>query len=108
MHVERELREERLDFWIEHNFNVLFVGHYGAGKTTQILEAFKRNNLKFKYFSAATMDPWCDFIGVPKIVTDERGPYLDYILPRDLRDDTIEEIYMDEFNRSHKKVRNAV
>jgi hypothetical protein len=108
MHVERELREERLDFWIEHNFNVLFVGHYGAGKTTQILEAFKRNNLKFKYFSAATMDPWCDFIGVPKIVTDERGPYLDYILPRDLRDDTIEAIYMDEFNRSHKKVRNAV
>lgn len=104
----RELRDEKLDFWIQHNLNVLLVGHYGAGKTTRILDAFKRNKLKFKYFSAATMDPWCDFIGVPKVITDENGPYLDYVLPRDLRDDTIEAIYMDEFNRSHKKVRNAV
>lgn len=108
MQAIRELRDEKLDFWIQNNLNVLFVGHYGAGKTTRILEAFKRQNLKFKYFSAATMDPWCDFIGVPKVITDERGPYLDYVLPRDLRDDTIEAIYMDEFNRSHKKVRNAV
>lgn len=104
----RELRDEKLDFWIQHNLNVLLIGHYGAGKTTRILDAFKRNNLRFKYFSAATMDPWCDFIGVPKVVTDDNGPYLDYILPRDLRDDTIEAIYLDEYNRSHKKVRNAV
>lgn len=108
MQAIRELRDEKLDFWIQNNLNVLFVGHYGAGKTTRILEAFQRQKLKFKYFSAATMDPWCDFIGVPKVITDERGPYLDYVLPRDLRDDTIEAIYMDEFNRSHKKVRNAV
>jgi hypothetical protein len=108
MQVMRELRDEKLDFWIKNNLNVLFVGHYGAGKTTRIIEAFKRNNLKFKPYSAATMDPWCDFIGVPKVVNDDKGPYLDYILPRDLRDDTIEAIFMDEFNRSHKKVRNAV
>lgn len=108
MQAMRELRDEKLDFWIQHSLNVLFIGHYGVGKTTRILDAFKRNKLKFKYFSAATMDPWCDFIGVPKVITDEGGPYLDYILPRDLRDDTIEAIYMDEFNRSHKKVRNAV
>ncbi len=108
MHIIRELRDEKLDFWIKNNLNVLFIGHYGSGKTTRILDAFKRNNLRFKYFSAATMDPWCDFIGVPKVVSDEKGPYLDYILPRDMRDDTIDAIYMDEFNRSHKKVRNAV
>lgn len=108
MQVIRELRDEKLDFWIHNNLNVLFVGHYGAGKTTRILDAFKRNELKYKYFSAATMDPWCDFIGVPKVVSDDNGPYLDYVLPRDLRDNTIEAIYMDEFNRSHKKVRNAV
>lgn len=99
MQAIRELRDEKLDFWIQHSLNVLFVGHYGAGKTTRILDAFKRNKLKFKYFSAATMDPWCDFIGVPKVVSDENGPYLDYVLPRDFRDDTIEAIYMDEFNR---------
>jgi hypothetical protein len=104
----REIRDEKLDFWIKNNLNVLFIGHYGTGKTTRILEAFERNHLKYKYFSASTMDPWCDFIGVPKTISDDRGPYLDYILPRDLRDDSIEAIYMDEFNRSHKKVRNAV
>lgn len=108
MQVLRELRNEKLDFWIQHNLNVLFIGHYGVGKTTRILEAFKRNKLHFKYFSAATMDPWCDFIGVPKVLSDDKGAYLDYVLPRDLRDDSIEAIYMDEFNRSHKKVRNAV
>lgn len=108
MQEVRELRDEKLDFWIKNNLNVLFIGHYGSGKTTRILDAFKRNNLNFKYFSAATMDPWCDFIGVPKVMSDDKGAYLDYILPRDLRDDTIEAIYMDEFNRSHKKVRNAV
>lgn len=108
MQVLREIKDEKLDFWIKNSLNVLFVGHYGSGKTTRILEAFKRNHLNFKYFSASTMDPWCDFIGVPKVVSDDKGPYLDYILPRDLRDDTIEAIYMDEFNRSHKKVRNAV
>lgn len=108
MHVVRELRDEKLDFWIQNDLNVLFVGHYGAGKTTRILDAFNRNKLKYKYFSASTMDPWCDFIGVPKVMSDENGPYLDYVLPRELRDNTIEAIYMDEFNRSHKKVRNAV
>jgi hypothetical protein len=108
MQVMRELRDEKLDFWIKNNLNVMLVGHYGVGKTTRILDAFKRNKLKFKYFSAATMDPWCDFIGVPKVVTDERGPYLEYVLPRDMRDGDVEVIYMDEFNRSHKKVRNAV
>jgi len=108
MQVIRELRDEKLDFWIKNNLNVMLVGHYGVGKTTRIIDAFKRHNLKFKYFSAATMDPWCDFIGVPKVVTDERGPYLEYVLPRDMRDGDVEVIYMDEFNRSHKKVRNAV
>lgn len=108
MQVVRELRDEKLDFWIKNNLNALFIGHYGSGKTTRILDAFKRNKLNFKYFSASTMDPWCDFIGVPKVMSDDKGAYLDYVLPRDLRDDTIEAIYMDEFNRSHKKVRNAV
>src|SRR5581483_8923121 len=104
----RELRDEKLDFWIQNSFNVLFIGHYGIGKTNRVLDAFKRNNLKFKYFSAPTMDPWVDFVGVPKTITDASGEYLDYVLPRDFRDDTIEAIYIDEMNRGHKKVRNAI
>lgn len=98
----------QLDFWVKHNLNVLFVGRHGVGKTSIILEAFKRNDLKYKYFSASTMDPWVDFIGVPKEMNDEKGPFLELVRPKEFRDDEIQALFLDEFNRSHKKVRNAV
>lgn len=104
-----ELRNEKLDFWCKNGLNVLFIGAAGVGKTARVKETFERNNLRYKYFSAATMDPFCDFVGVPKVVKDEDGKeYLDYILPRDMRDGKVEAIFMDELNRAHKKVINAV
>lgn len=103
------ISDHKLDFWIKNNFNLLIEGHAGVGKTTIVIEAFKRNNLKWLYFSASTMDPWVDFIGVPKEKTDDDGnSYLDLIRPKAFRDDDVEAIFLDEFNRSHKKVRNAV
>lgn len=100
--------EKNLDFWVEKEQNVLFIGHAGVGKTSMIVETFKRNNLKYRYFSASTMDPWVDFIGVPKEMKDANGPYLDLVKPKDFRDDEVQALFFDEFNRSHKKVRNAV
>jgi hypothetical protein len=98
-----------LKFWIENNFNVLLKGKAGTGKTSVVLDAFKKYNLKYKYFSTSTMDPWVDFIGVPKEKTDENGKsYLSLVRPKEFEDDDIEAIFLDEFNRSHKKVRNAV
>lgn len=103
------ISEAKLDFWINNNLNVLFTGEHGVGKTTVVLEAFKRNNLKWLYFSAATMDPWVDFIGVPKEKVDEKGnSYLDLVRPKVFQDDEVEAIFMDEFNRASAKVRNAV
>lgn len=104
-----ELRQEKLDFWCRNGLNVLFIGAAGVGKTARVKETFERNKLRYKYFSAATMDPFVDFVGVPKVVKDEDGKeYLDYILPKDMRDGKIEAIFMDELNRAHKKVINAV
>ncbi len=60
------IREEKLDFWIKNNLNVLFIGKHGVGKTSMVKDAYERNELRWLYFSAATMDPWVDFIGVPK------------------------------------------
>lgn len=100
------VRDENLDFWVQNNYNVLFVGHAGVGKTSIVTAAFKRNNLNHRYFSASTMDPWVDLVGVPKERIDEDGnAYLDLIRPRGL--DQVEAIFFDEFNRSNKKVRNA-
>lgn len=99
----------KLDFWIENRLNVLFVGKHGVGKTHSIIDAFNRNGLKWLYFSASTLDPFVDLIGVPKEVVDENGNrYLDLVRPKALQNDEVEAIFFDEYNRSKPKVRNAV
>lgn len=102
------LKPEHFEFWIRNNFNVLFVGKHGVGKTSLINKAFELAGLNWKYFSASTMDPWVDFIGVPKEKVEDGRSYLDLVRPKELEDDTLEAIFLDEYNRSHKKVRNAV
>lgn len=102
-----EIREEKLDFWIKHSYNVLFVGPHGIGKTAVVMDAFNRAGLSCRMYSAATMDPWVDFIGVPKEQKSDNGEvFLDLVRPKGL--DDVEAIFFDEFNRSPKKVRNAV
>lgn len=98
-----------IPLWIKNEYNVYMEGMHGVGKTAVIKEGFLKSGLNLKYFSAATMDPWVDFIGVPREVDDEAGmPYLELIRPKDFRDDNIDAIFIDEFNRAPKKVRNAV
>lgn len=88
----------------------MLVGEHGVGKTAQVKEIFDEMFPdKWLYFSGSTMDPWVDFIGVPKEKTDENGEvYLDLVRPKAFVDDSVQAIFMDEFNRSHKKVRNAL
>jgi hypothetical protein len=54
------------------------------------------------------MDPWVDFIGVPKEVEENGSRHLELVRPKDLQADEVEAIFFDELNRSHKKIRNAV
>lgn len=104
-----ELKDEKLDFWIKHNYNVLLVGRHGVGKTAVIKSALDRAGLRWRYFSASTLDPWVDLVGVPKEVKGEDGvAYLDLVRPKEFQYDEIDAVFFDEFNRSHKKVRNAV
>lgn len=103
------MKKSDLDFWVENNLNVLFIGEKGVGKSSIVLDTFKRHNLKFKYYSAATLDPWVDFIGIPKEKIDEYGtPYIELVKPKDWAYDEIECIFLDEYNRSKPKIRNAV
>lgn len=103
----------KLDFYLEHGFNVLFVGRHGCGKTTMIKDCFERAGLRlgetFLYFSAATLDPWVDLVGVPKEVKNEDGTsYLELVRPKALASGNIQAMFFDEYNRSSKKVRNSV
>lgn len=106
------LLDDKCDFWIKNNLNVLFIGKHGVGKTARIKNAFERNKLKWKYFSASTMDPWTDFVGIPKetttIIDSKPVTHLQFIKPLEIATGEVEALFFDEFNRSPKKVRNAV
>ncbi len=107
------IADEKLDFWLENNFNVLFTGRHGTGKTSMVSACAERNGLElgrnFLYYSASTLDPWVDIVGVPKEKTDEDGvSYLELVRPKQLASGEVEFIFMDEYNRSHSKVRNAI
>lgn len=102
----------KLDLWIKNNENVLLIGKHGVGKTAMVRQAFERNKVKWKYFSASTMDPWVDFVGVPKECTKNMGgeeiSFIKMVKPLDFALGEVEAIFLDEFNRSPKKIRNAV
>lgn len=104
------MNDSKFDFWIKNGLNVLFTGKHGVGKTARIIEAFDKHKLKWKYFSASTLDPWVDFVGVPKEVKDELTgkSYLDLVRPKHFTEDDVEAIFIDEYNRSAPKIRNAV
>jgi hypothetical protein len=102
------LTEKLLDDWIRTSQNVLLVGAHGIGKTEQVLAAMKRNGIKYAYFSASTMDPFVDFVGVPRVVEDTSGRWLDFVRPKIFANNDIQVIIVDEFNRAPKKVRNAL
>lgn len=95
------MQDPKLDFYIKNNINVLFVGRHGTGKTTMCVDAFNRAKIKWKYFSASTMDPWVDFVGIPRAITDpvSGNQYVDLVRPKEFSDDTIEALFFDEFNR---------
>lgn len=101
--------DSNIDFFIKNGMNVLFRGRHGTGKTARILEAFEKHKLKYQYYSASTLDAWVDFVGIPKETTDANGlTYLDLIRPKAFAEDQVEAIFLDEYNRAPKKVRNAV
>jgi len=101
--------DEKMDFWIKNGLNVLVEGQQGVGKSTIIEAMVKRNNLSYKYFTASLMDPYLTLIGVPKEAKNDNGEsFLDFIKPTEFADDSVEFIFLDEFNRAPPSVRNAV
>lgn len=102
---------EKYDFWIKNNLNVLFIGKAGIGKTETVKAKFNEHfKDRWMYISASTMDPWVDLIGVPREVIDEKTgkPVLELVRPRQLENDEVEAIMIDEYNRAPAKVRNAI
>lgn len=96
--------KKKLELYLENGKNVLLSGHAGIGKTLIVLDVFKKSGLNWKYFSGSTLDPHIDFIGVPKEIDGK----LKLIRPSHFDEENVEAIFMDEFSRSPKAVRNAL
>jgi hypothetical protein len=108
--MREAIPSKKLDFWINHNCNVLLEGKHGVGKTSAVLSAFERHGIKYLYFSCSTLDPWVDFVGIPKEMTDPATGtlYLDLVRPKAFALDEVEVIFLDEMNRAPTKVTNAI
>ena len=100
--------ENKLVQYFKLGKNVLLEGKHGTGKTSLIQKVFGDNCKNWLYFSGSTLDPWVDFVGVPKEI-EKNGEYvLSFVLPEKMADNKVEAIFIDEYNRSHKKIRNSV
>lgn len=97
----------KADSWLQNDFNALLVGLHGVGKTRAVVDLAKKHDIKLKYYSCSTLDPYTDLVGVPVPKVDDDGTeYLKMVRPRDL--DEAEMIFFDEFNRADPKVHNAL
>lgn len=104
-----DLNPRTLKKLLDNNMNVLISGGHGIGKTEIIKSLWESEGIKYRYFSAATMDPWVDFVGVPRVQTEEDGSqFLELVRPRDFANDEVEAIFFDELNRTSDKVVNAI
>lgn len=105
-----EINEKDLHSFLGLGLNVLIQGPHGVGKTEVVKKVWTAAGLQWKYLSASTMDPFLDFIGVPRASEKDTSgnQYLEMIMPKDFAEDTVEAIFFDEFNRAPDKVINAV
>jgi hypothetical protein len=104
---------ERLKNHFNAGSNVLITGAHGVGKTSIIKQVFEENGLvlnqSWLYFSGATLDPWVDFIGIPKEIEHNGRKCIEIIPPKAFANEgEIQAIFIDEFNRSPSKIRNAL
>jgi hypothetical protein len=99
--------KNKLNKYFQIGKNVLLEGRHGTGKTSLVTEVFNKNCKNWLYFSGSTLDPWVDFVGVPKEIKKGNDYVLSFVLPEKMSDSSVEAIFIDEYNRSHKKIRNA-
>jgi MoxR-like ATPase len=101
------ITDEKMKLWIERKLNVLIRGPHGVGKTTRILNLFKEMGIRYKYYSGSTLDAF-EFSGIPVKETDAEGNHvIKHVLPKVFTED-VQVIFIDEYNRTHRRVRNSV
>lgn len=96
--------ETKLTQYAQNNLNVLLIGSHGIGKTMITKGIADKLGLKFKYYSAPTLEPFADIVGIP--VPNQENKTLEFFRSKDLEE--AEFLMFDELNRAHPRVLNAV
>ena len=94
----------KLQSYIGAELNVLVKGQAGTGKTAMLNRACANLGWRMKYYSASTLDPFADLVGIP--VPDTERKVVEYYRPREV--DEAEVIFFDEANRADVKTLNAI
>ncbi len=85
--------------------NVLFTGRKGVGKTHVGLEILEAAGYKVKYFSGANIEPYLDFVGIPKEYPEEN--IFRMLLP-EWHTQGYDALFIDELGRNRPAVNNAL
>jgi len=108
------MNQENLKKYAEQGLNVLLSGKHGVGKTHIVkdifAECFGDYYTNWRYFSASTLDPWVDFIGIPKNYQRQDGKEVFGIVPPEhfTGEEEIKAVFFDEINRADEKTLNAL
>lgn len=97
-----------LKHYLSLNYNVLFIGLHGVGKTAIVKEVFESMGYRWRYYSCPTLDPWVDLVGIPRVVGDGDNAHIKLVKPLFIQNDECDALFLDEFNRAPDKVINAV
>lgn len=101
------INQKLLQTYIQNEFNILLQGQHGVGKTMILTQACESLGLNLKYYSASSLDPYTDLVGIPEFITNDEGQrVIRSVRPQEIND--AEVVFFDELNRADPKVLNAV
>lgn len=101
------INQKLLQTYIQNEFNILLQGQHGVGKTMILTQACDSLGLNLKYYSASSLDPYTDLVGIPEFITNDEGQrVIRSVRPQEIND--AEVVFFDELNRADPKVLNAV
>lgn len=90
--------------YMDNGLNIIVSGLAGTGKTSILTEAARQLGLNMQYYSAATLDPYTDLVGIP--VPNHETKSVEYFRPKAI--DEAEVVFFDEANRADPKTLNTL
>lgn len=90
--------------YMDNGLNIIVSGLAGTGKTSILTEAARQLGLNMQYYSAATLDPYTDLVGIP--VPNHETKSVEYFRPKAI--DEADIVFFDETNRADPKTLNTL